>query len=177
MPELPFASRRSPVYGRRGMVAASQPLAVAAGLEILAAGGNAADAAVATAAALNVTEPTSTGMGGDCFALFYDAATGQVSALNGSGRAPAALTLERLRRARVSAASCRPTTPTRSPCRARARGWCDLIERHGRLPLAAHPGAGHPPGGRGLPGRADHRLLLGSAASSGSCARRPAGWS
>src|SRR5512137_2823819 len=94
---LDFQSRRSPVLGRRGMVAASQPLAVAAGLEILAAGGNAADAAVATAAALNVTEPTSTGIGGDCFALFYDTTTGQVTALNGSGRAPAALTLERLR--------------------------------------------------------------------------------
>ena len=80
------------------MVAASQPLAVAAGLEILAAGGNAADAAVATAAALNVTEPTSTGIGGDCFALFYNAVTGQVTALNGSGRAPATLTLERLGR-------------------------------------------------------------------------------
>ena len=91
-----FTSRRSPVYGRRGIVAASQPLAVAAGLEVLAAGGNAADAAVATAAALNVTEPTSTGIGGDCFALFYDSATGQVSVLNGSGRAPAGLTLERL---------------------------------------------------------------------------------
>ena len=75
MSDITFASRRSPVYGCRGMVAASQPLAVAAGLEILAAGGNAADAAVATAAALNVTEPTSTGIGGDCFALFYDAAT------------------------------------------------------------------------------------------------------
>ena len=98
MTDLTFASRRSPVYGRRGMVAASQPLAVAAGLEILAAGGTAADAAVATAAALNVTEPGSTGIGGDCFALYYEAATGQVTALNGSGRAPAALTLERLKR-------------------------------------------------------------------------------
>ena len=98
IPDLASVSRRSPVYGRRGMVATSQPLAVAAGLEILAAGGNAADAAVATAAALNVTEPTSTGIGGDCFALYYDAQTGQVSALNGSGRAPAALSLERLRR-------------------------------------------------------------------------------
>ena len=64
-----FSSRRSPVMGLGGMVATSQPLAVAAGLEILAKGGNAADAAVATAAALNVTEPTSAG--GDYFALFY----------------------------------------------------------------------------------------------------------
>ena len=82
MTSLPFTSRRSPIYGRRGMIAASQPLAVAAGLEILAAGGSAADAAVATAAALNVTEPTSTGIGGDCFALYYEAATGQITALN-----------------------------------------------------------------------------------------------
>ena len=84
--------------GRGGMVASSQPLATAAGLEILARGGNAADAAVATAAALSVTEPASTGLGGDMFCLFFHAETGQVSALNGSGRAPAALTLERLRR-------------------------------------------------------------------------------
>src|SRR4030043_19062 len=94
--DLKFASRRSPVYGTGGMVATSQPLAVAAGLEILAQGGSAADAAIATAATLNVTEPTSTGLGGDCFALYYDAATGQVKALNGSGRAPASLTVERL---------------------------------------------------------------------------------
>jgi len=80
------------------VVAASQPLAVAAGIEILLKGGNAADASVATAAALNVTEPTSTGIGGDMFALFFDAATKQVSAVNGSGRAPAALTLERLKK-------------------------------------------------------------------------------
>ncbi len=69
IPELEFASHRSPVIGRGGMVAASQPLAVAAGLKILAAGGSAADAAVAVASALNVTEPTSTGLGGDAFAL------------------------------------------------------------------------------------------------------------
>ena len=94
--DLAFHSRRSPVYGRSGMVAASQPLAVAAGLQVLARGGSAADAAVATAAALNVTEPTSTGLGGDCFALYYEAQSHQVFALNGSGRAPAGLTLERL---------------------------------------------------------------------------------
>ena len=60
-----------PYMAQGGMVATSQPLAVAAGLEILSQGGNAADAAIATAAALNVTEPTSTGLGGDCFALYY----------------------------------------------------------------------------------------------------------
>src|SRR5512138_2923346 len=97
LPEFEFSSRRSPVLGRGGMVAASQPLAVAAGLKILAAGGSAADAAVAVAAALNVTEPTSTGLGGDAFALYYEAASHRVYALNGSGRAPAALTIERLR--------------------------------------------------------------------------------
>ena len=78
------------------MVASSQPLATAAGLQVLQQGGNAADAAVATAAALNVTEPNMTGIGGDCFALYYEAATGRVTALNGSGRAPAGLSLERL---------------------------------------------------------------------------------
>src|SRR5512146_1050566 len=97
MNEPTFSSRRSPIYGRGGMVAASQPLAAAAGIEILSKGGNAADAAVAVAAALNVTEPTSTGIGGDMFALFFDARSQRASALNGSGRAPAALTLERLR--------------------------------------------------------------------------------
>jgi gamma-glutamyltranspeptidase/glutathione hydrolase len=74
-----YSSRRSPVYARRGIVAASQPLAAQAGIDILALGGSAADAAVATAAALNVTEPTSTGIGGDCFALYYDAETREAS--------------------------------------------------------------------------------------------------
>jgi gamma-glutamyltranspeptidase/glutathione hydrolase len=134
MPELAFHSRRSPVYGRRGMVAASQPLAVTAGLEILAAGGNAADAAVATAAALNVTEPTSTGIGGDCFALFYDAATRRITALNGSGRAPAALTLARLEQEGF-ASELPPYHPYTITVPGACAGWCDLAERHGRLSL------------------------------------------
>lgn len=118
------------------MVATSQPLAVAAGLEILARGGNAADAAVGTAAALNVTEPTSTGIGGDCFALFYDASTHQVSALNGSGRAPAALSLDRLHREGYKG-ELPPFHPYTITVPGACAGWCDLVDRHGRLSMQA----------------------------------------
>ena len=135
MPDLAFNSRRSPVYGRRGMVAASQPLAVAAGLEILAAGGTAADAAVATAAALNVTEPGSTGIGGDCFALYFEAATGQVTALNGSGRAPAGLTLTRLQQEGFGV-SLPPYHPYTITVPGACAGWFDIVERYGKLSLS-----------------------------------------
>jgi gamma-glutamyltranspeptidase/glutathione hydrolase len=103
-------------------------------LEILSQGGNAADAAVATAAALNVTEPTSTGLGGDCFALYFEASTGEITALNGSGRAPASLTIERLRKEgfRTELPPFHPYTITIPGACA---GWCDLVERHGRLSL------------------------------------------
>jgi gamma-glutamyltranspeptidase/glutathione hydrolase len=134
MTEFSFASRRSPIYGRGGMIATSQPLATAAGIEILAAGGNAADAAVAAAAALNVCEPTSTGLGGDMFALFFEAATGKVTALNGSGRAPAALSLDRLARETL-ANSLPPFHPYTITVPGACAGWCDLIERHGSMPL------------------------------------------
>jgi gamma-glutamyltranspeptidase/glutathione hydrolase len=130
-----YISRRSPVYSTRGIVAASQPLAVAAGLEALSAGGSAADAAIAAAAVLNVTEPSSTGLGGDCFALYYDARTGQVSALNGSGRSPAALTLERLHRQGI-AGELPPYHAHTVTVPGACAGWCDLIERYGRLPMA-----------------------------------------
>src|SRR5512139_818541 len=130
--EFAFSSRRSPVYGTRGMIATSQPQAVAAGLEILSKGGKAADAAVATAAALNVTEPTSTGLGGDCFALFYDGKSGQVTALNGSGRAPAGLSIDLLRRQGLAEA-LPPLHAHTITVPGACAGWCDLIERHGTL--------------------------------------------
>lgn len=114
------------------MVAASQPLAVRAGLNILAQGGSAADAAVATAAALNVTEPTSTGIGGDCFALYYDAQTRRVSALNGSGRAAGTLSLDLLQR--LGMAELPPFHPYTVTVPGACAGWCDLLDRYGRLP-------------------------------------------
>jgi gamma-glutamyltranspeptidase / glutathione hydrolase len=135
MTNTTFTSRRSPVYSRRGIVATSQPLATAAGIEVLSKGGNAADVAVAAAAALNVTEPTSTGIGGDMFALYYDAQTQQVTALNGSGRASSVLTLERLKREGLLADSLPPFHPHTVTVPGACAGWCDLIQKHGSLSL------------------------------------------
>jgi gamma-glutamyltranspeptidase/glutathione hydrolase len=90
-----YHSRRSAIYATHGCIATSQPLATSIGLQIIRElGGNAADASVAIAAALAVLEPSSTGLGGDMMALHYDASTHTVSAINGSGRSPAALFLD-----------------------------------------------------------------------------------
>ena len=91
-----FTSRRSTVYATEGVVATSQPLAAEAGVEILREDGNAFDAAVATAATLNVVEPTSTGLGGDVFTL-YRTADGEVGAMSSCGGAPAEATIENVR--------------------------------------------------------------------------------
>src|SRR5262245_6431241 len=120
-----------------GMVATSQRPATAAGIAILRAGGNAADAAVAVAAALAVTEPTSTGIGGDCFALYYDARTGAITALNGSGRAPAALSLDvmhsTLRRQQLDHLPRYHVHTITVP--GACAGWFDLIARHGTMAM------------------------------------------
>ncbi len=130
-----FSSYRSPVLGRGGSAASSQPLATAAGIEVLSRGGTAADAAVAVAAALNVTEPGSTGLGGDAFALYYRAEDRKVYALNGSGRAPRALTLERVHRE-----GFQDELPSQHPYTITVPGacamWCDLTGRFGRLPMS-----------------------------------------
>src|SRR5229473_1565432 len=86
---------RSEVMAQHGIVATSQPLAAQAGLQILRHGGNAIDAAVATAAMLNVTEPMMVGMGGDLFALVYAAKEHKVFVLNASGTAPTGATVDR----------------------------------------------------------------------------------
>src|SRR5688572_2736676 len=95
--DLPTVRGRSVVMARRGMVATSQPLAVQAGLDMLKAGGNAFDAAVAAAAVLNVVEPMSTGIGGDMFALAWIAREKKLVGLNGSGRSSRHATIERFR--------------------------------------------------------------------------------
>ncbi len=91
-----FDSRRSTILATNGMVATSQPLAAVTGLRILMEGGNAVDAAIACAAVLNVVEPVSTGVGGDMFALVWDNKEKSVRALNGSGRAPGAASIDEL---------------------------------------------------------------------------------
>ncbi|MCC6568238.1 MAG: gamma-glutamyltransferase family protein [Anaerolineales bacterium] len=135
MTSINFSSQRSPVYGRNGIVATSQPLATAAGLEILSKGGNAADAAVAAGAALNVTEPAFTGIGGDMFALYFSADSKRVTALNGSGRAPSALTLDRLKTDGF-ASSIPPFHPYTVTVPGACAGWCDLIQKHGSLSMS-----------------------------------------
>jgi gamma-glutamyltranspeptidase/glutathione hydrolase len=136
-----FGSRRSTVYGANGVVATSQPLAAEAGLQLLRDGGNAFDAAVATAAALNVVEPTSTGLGGDVFAL-YRTADGEVGAMRSCGGAPADATIERVRESVADGdedpadAEMPGTGPHAVTVPGTARGWEATVEELGRRSLA-----------------------------------------
>ena len=99
MPKTPhginFSAHRPVVMGRNGMVCAGHPLAAQAGISILQQGGNAVDAAIATAAALNVTEPMMSGVGGDGFIMVYWKDAGRVEVANGTGAAPYGATRER----------------------------------------------------------------------------------
>jgi gamma-glutamyltranspeptidase/glutathione hydrolase len=133
-----FTSRRSTVYARNGLVATEQPLAAEAGLEMLREGGNAFDAAVATAAVLNVTAPAETGLGGDVF-LLYRTADGDVGGMQSCGGAPADATLDAVRES-VAGPDGDPDTvemPDLSPhavtVPGTARGWEAAVETHGRL--------------------------------------------
>jgi len=128
------AGRSMPV-GKSGMVVSSQPLATQAGLEILKRGGNAADATVAMAAVLNVVEPMSTGIGGDAFVLVYVAGTGEIKALNASGRAPAAATLDYFRKKKIAAIPDEGMLPVTVP--GALDGWALVAERFGTMGLGA----------------------------------------
>lgn len=122
------------MLARRGLVASSVPVASAAGVEMLRRGGNAIDAAIATAATLCVVEPMSTGLGGDAFALVASAREGRLLGLNGSGRAPAAASLEAYRERGHAKMPRHGILSATVPGAVHA--WETLSQRLGRLPLA-----------------------------------------
>lgn len=93
---MKFNSRRSTVYSSKGMIASSQALANQAGIKVLEKGGNCVDAAIAVSAALCVVEPTSTGIGGDCFSMYYKKDTKEIFGLNGTGRSAKNLTVQNI---------------------------------------------------------------------------------
>jgi gamma-glutamyltranspeptidase/glutathione hydrolase len=133
-PTNPHTALR-PAVGKRGMISSAHPLATQAGLEILKAGGNAFDAAVAVATTLNVVEPMMSGMGGFGVTLFYDAEKGTIRCLDSSGRFPAA----------TNADAFRPPTPNYLDNRKGAKAvstpgnanhWETLAKAYGKLPWA-----------------------------------------
>jgi gamma-glutamyltranspeptidase/glutathione hydrolase len=129
--QYPYPSQRMAVYGRNGMVATSQPLAAQAGLDILRRGGNAIDAAIATAAALTVVEPTSNGIGGDAFALVWT--KGRLHGLNSSGPTPQSISIDAVRglgHTEIPRFGWIPVTVPGIPA-----AWAELSRRFGKLPL------------------------------------------
>jgi gamma-glutamyltranspeptidase / glutathione hydrolase len=125
---------RSAVYAAHGMAATSQPLAVQAGIDVLRAGGNAVDAAIAMNAVLGVVEPMSCGIGGDLFAIVWEARTGKLFGLDASGRSPRRATLEAMRGRGLS--ELPEAGPLSWSVPGAVDGWEALRTRFGSRPLA-----------------------------------------
>lgn len=144
---------RSTVHASNGMAATSHPLATGVAIDVLRRGGNALDAAIAASATLAVVEPQSTGIGGDCFALMCREGGAEVIGFNGSGRAPAAATLERYRALGVGEIGATSADAVTMPGAIDA--WTRLHETHGRMdfaellgPAVAYARDGYPIHGR-----------------------------
>ncbi|MBB5017214.1 gamma-glutamyltranspeptidase/glutathione hydrolase [Chitinivorax tropicus] len=132
--DLPFATR-SEVFAPQAMAATSQPLATQVALDILRRGGNAIDAAIAANAVLGLVEPTGCGVGGDLFAMVWDAKSGKLHGLNASGRSPQGLSLPQLKQelARQQLKEIPALGPLPVSVPGAVDGWFELHRRFGRL--------------------------------------------
>ena len=128
-------SQRSTILSCNASVATSNPIATNVGIQLLKFGANAADAAVGIAATLNVVDPGNTGLGGDCFVLYYDSVSKTVKGINGSGRSPAKLSLEILKKHGISQENGFCNIPFDSPFSVTipgaAAGWFDTLKTFG----------------------------------------------
>jgi gamma-glutamyltranspeptidase / glutathione hydrolase len=177
------AQSRSEVMAQHGMVVTSQPLAAQAGLQILLRGGNAIDAAVATAAALNVVEPMMVGVGGDVFALIYIAKEKKIYVLNSSGTAPSGATLARFNAlgyhqdpknwGPMSGMPINGILPVTVP--GAVWGWQAVLERFGRFTFkeVLEPAAEYAQNGFAVSERIAHDWLLPNALPLEKCCTEP----
>ena len=133
-PAKPAHQSRSVVMAKHGIVATSQPLAAQAGLDVLKAGGNAADAAIAANAMLGVVEPMSCGIGGDLFVIYWDNKTQKLYGLNASGRSPFNLTRAILREKVAPKDQIPDTGPLSWSVPGCVDGWEELRSRFGTKP-------------------------------------------
>jgi len=134
---LNFASR-SEVIAQHGMAATSHPLATQVALDILKAGGSAVDAAIAANATLGLMEPTGCGIGGDIFAIYWDAEKEEQVGLNGSGRSPQTLSRDYFIQNGFEKIPAYGPLPVSVP--GAVDGWFSLHERYGH---ESHPSSGH----------------------------------
>ena len=127
-------STRSEVIAQQGMAATSQPLATQVAIDILKKGGSAVDAAIAANALLGLVEPTGNGMGGDLFAIVWDANKKELTALNASGRSPSSLSLDYFKKKNITKIPAHGPLPVSVPgC---VDGWFELHGKYGKLPMA-----------------------------------------
>ena len=153
----PFAGR-STVWGAHGAAATAHPLATLIAIDMLRAGGSAADAAIAANICLGLVEPIACGVGGDAFALLWDPTAGKVVGLNSSGRSPRSLSLEIHRqRAKDGIIGTHGAISVSTPGAVDA--WRMLHERYGRLPWAGPLRPVDRTRRSGAPGRSDDRRL------------------